>query len=470
MAEMGVEENRVGLNKKRLKTKSNMVDEEDRISELPDEIIIHILSFLPTEDVVRTCFLSKRWKLMWYLVPKLSFYEQGHRNFDNYVNNCLKHRKRGMVCDLNSVITSFKVTTNNYRNDTSLDKWLDFAVENKVKEINLSFSGDWSSSSYYWLPETLVVKAIYLTILDLALVRLDSRYSFSFPSLKSLSLSSVWFADTDTVDKLLLGSPSLENLQLDFDVFSFRDCLHLCSVSLKFLDINTPNNIGVEIECINLESLTLQGFIFDKINLSSCSKAIRNISLTCFWGAVSSSLEHLISSLPLLENLTLSNWHPWKLKHIKISSQTLKSFNLNHSDSEEELTVLIESAPKLTSFCYNGNFKLSVSMVESCNLLNGTFILANNYDINWFVSMVNFLLNLNCSWKRVSLHVDSDKALILPKDLKRLHCPPLINCEHLRVFTKCKLARESDLRDVLLSVCPSLKTLSIAEGARKGHL
>ncbi|GMN64166.1 hypothetical protein TIFTF001_033232 [Ficus carica] len=46
---------------------------ENRISELPDAIILHILSFLPTLDAVRMSVLSKRWRSMWTLVPVLDF-------------------------------------------------------------------------------------------------------------------------------------------------------------------------------------------------------------------------------------------------------------------------------------------------------------------------------------------------------------------------------------------------------------
>ncbi|GAU28178.1 hypothetical protein TSUD_313370 [Trifolium subterraneum] len=35
---------------------------KDRLSSLPDEVVEHILSYLPTKDAVATSFLSKRWK------------------------------------------------------------------------------------------------------------------------------------------------------------------------------------------------------------------------------------------------------------------------------------------------------------------------------------------------------------------------------------------------------------------------
>ncbi|KAH0986500.1 hypothetical protein GBA52_013677 [Prunus armeniaca] len=44
---------------------------EDRISGLPDEILCHILSFLPTVQAVRTTILSHRWNHVWASVPNI---------------------------------------------------------------------------------------------------------------------------------------------------------------------------------------------------------------------------------------------------------------------------------------------------------------------------------------------------------------------------------------------------------------
>ncbi|GKV41280.1 hypothetical protein SLEP1_g48833 [Rubroshorea leprosula] len=50
----------------------------DRISDLPDSVIHHILSFLPAEDAVKTGVLSKRRMYLWTFAPKLTFRHNPH--------------------------------------------------------------------------------------------------------------------------------------------------------------------------------------------------------------------------------------------------------------------------------------------------------------------------------------------------------------------------------------------------------
>ncbi|KAG2300968.1 hypothetical protein Bca52824_037440 [Brassica carinata] len=45
----------------------------DRISGLSDELLVKILSFLPTKDAVSTSVLSKQWKFLWMWLPKLEY-------------------------------------------------------------------------------------------------------------------------------------------------------------------------------------------------------------------------------------------------------------------------------------------------------------------------------------------------------------------------------------------------------------
>ncbi|TVU26103.1 hypothetical protein EJB05_28634, partial [Eragrostis curvula] len=42
---------------------------EDRLSALPDDALLHVLSLLPSEDAVRTCVLAQRWRHLWQSVP-----------------------------------------------------------------------------------------------------------------------------------------------------------------------------------------------------------------------------------------------------------------------------------------------------------------------------------------------------------------------------------------------------------------
>ncbi|XP_059450889.1 putative F-box/FBD/LRR-repeat protein At4g03220 [Corylus avellana] len=48
-------------------------DKEDRISNLSDDILHHILSFLPVQSVAKTSLLSTRWNYLWATTPCLDF-------------------------------------------------------------------------------------------------------------------------------------------------------------------------------------------------------------------------------------------------------------------------------------------------------------------------------------------------------------------------------------------------------------
>ncbi|XP_020206938.1 putative FBD-associated F-box protein At5g56820, partial [Cajanus cajan] len=54
-------------------TKSKPKEQVDRINNLPDDVICHILSFLKMRKAITTSILSTRWRLIWTFVPTLDF-------------------------------------------------------------------------------------------------------------------------------------------------------------------------------------------------------------------------------------------------------------------------------------------------------------------------------------------------------------------------------------------------------------
>ncbi|CAA7016875.1 unnamed protein product [Microthlaspi erraticum] len=63
--------------------KQGLVKDEDRISRSPEEVILHILSFLPTKDAVATSAFAKQWRSRWKMVPVLDFdYESDDQSGD----------------------------------------------------------------------------------------------------------------------------------------------------------------------------------------------------------------------------------------------------------------------------------------------------------------------------------------------------------------------------------------------------
>ncbi|KAK6135505.1 hypothetical protein DH2020_030758 [Rehmannia glutinosa] len=51
----------------------------DRLSALPDSLLIRILSNLRMQEAAMTCVLSKRWQFLWTDLPRLEFRESSHR-------------------------------------------------------------------------------------------------------------------------------------------------------------------------------------------------------------------------------------------------------------------------------------------------------------------------------------------------------------------------------------------------------
>lgn len=120
----------------------------DRISKLPDSVLCHILSFLPTKYAVGTSILSTRWQCLWTCVATFQFndelFDRGPRinvngevevnmSFTNFVNTVL------LLSDV-SCFEKFSLKLKSFHNLDILKAWISTAIKHNVQKLELRYS------------------------------------------------------------------------------------------------------------------------------------------------------------------------------------------------------------------------------------------------------------------------------------------------------------------------------------------
>jgi hypothetical protein len=174
------------------------VEAFDFLSNLPDPIIHHIMSFLPTRDSTRVSILSKRLGSVCRSYPILDFdqplYDSHSKEklksppfvFLDFMQKSLKPlydkgfkgssvlfldfmQKSLERFESNISIEKFKLCIKDHdgRSDERMDKSISFAKEHNVKELVLNFEDVWRfNPKFYNLPKTITPKSI--VVLNLA--------------------------------------------------------------------------------------------------------------------------------------------------------------------------------------------------------------------------------------------------------------------------------------------------------------
>ena len=216
---------------------SEYEESRDIISNLPDELLYHILSFLPTKFAVGTSILSKRWRYLWASVPILDFddellnpstlveLEERIIMFQNFEDGVLRHSEV-------SCIKKFRL---GYRDDNldSVYSWICIALERRVQELDLHLLIDWGVELP---PMFFICKTLVVVKLSCALF-LDIPTTVWLPSLKALHLKSVEYSDDDSIQKLLSGCPVLEELVIEREERDNQWVVNVSNPSLKILRI-----------------------------------------------------------------------------------------------------------------------------------------------------------------------------------------------------------------------------------------
>ncbi|XP_026405466.1 putative F-box protein At3g58860 [Papaver somniferum] len=115
----------------------------DRISELPDFLIQHVLSFLPTKFVVSTTVLSKRWKNLRIHVPTLDFSDCKEYTSDDEgkTERFMDFVDRLLILPNMSPVHKFRLVydrENGHFDPVREKEWIATAVKCKVEEVFVS--------------------------------------------------------------------------------------------------------------------------------------------------------------------------------------------------------------------------------------------------------------------------------------------------------------------------------------------
>jgi hypothetical protein len=182
----------------------------DIISSLPDEILSHILSFLPTDVAFTTTFLSKRWKPLCYSLPILEFRGYTFKDYGQFrlCGNTL------MLSPLstNKTLTKFTLYSR-YRHQAQdnhiFTSWIEAAIQRRVEELHLTLDKNILLNPNIFISQTLVV-------LKLESLQISSDTSFvHLPSLKTLLLDSIYFENQNDFINFLSACPNLEDLHVE---------------------------------------------------------------------------------------------------------------------------------------------------------------------------------------------------------------------------------------------------------------
>ena len=250
-------------------------ESQDRLGDLPECLIHHILSLMETKDAIRTCVLSKRWRYLWASVPCLNFSSKSFIrlvDFKKFVQWVLSHRDACQV----KVLIYYRFGVDYATDQSLLNKVIEYAACRGVEEIRINLRAKTSGSPPVEIPLSL----------------------FTCQSLRRLELKDC----NPTNASSPFGCKSLEMLHLehfsmypaavDFsnpfaslgELFGFTTLttLHLNSFTLCYTGIDCLDPFA---NCVNLKNLHLGEMSF-KSDLNPkdfviSAPQLKNLSLMC---------------------------------------------------------------------------------------------------------------------------------------------------------------------------------------------
>ncbi|XP_057772054.1 putative F-box protein At1g49610 [Salvia miltiorrhiza] len=331
--------------------------DDDRLSELPDSLILTILSLLNMNDVVMTTLLSKRWKNRWTTVPCLRFDPPFKHNkwveYSKFVSGALAQWKGAKIMKLTIIFHGHGSSPS-----TDIDSWLRFAIEKQVEKLLVVFKND----DAYLVPQCLY-SCSSITELSLSKCSLKIERNVQWNQLKRLAIYQTDALSGDVMNQILVGAPLLEELVLlVLWGFEISENFNIRSTSLKILEINGCNvkaEAELRICAPNLLSLEVSASVCGSCllyvpSLTTATLCFDDYSITREDMAPLGMFHQVFHSIRHVENVSLSNWSIQFLADMKENDMPVQFPNAEFlkisvvkDQQMHDVLVVLESFPKL---------------------------------------------------------------------------------------------------------------------------
>ncbi|MFS8006602.1 putative F-box domain, leucine-rich repeat domain superfamily, F-box-like domain superfamily [Helianthus anomalus] len=238
--------------------------EGDRLSNLPDDLIYRILSYISIKHVVQTSALSSRWRYIWTSVPHLNFSTTDFRRlprFSKFVTRLLSGRNN------QSEVFSVNFTFRGKVSQEFVQRILDYAFSHNVQQLNITCL----PGRLYCLAEFPHSLFSSQSLKHFTFTGRIQTWNATVPtwSLPNLTTLNLTYYD-DTWDGLFSNCANLKNLTLKSS--TSLNCFGISHPGLSSLTLE-DDNVRVNVVTPQLKSLTIKNWrgvhLISAPNLSS---------------------------------------------------------------------------------------------------------------------------------------------------------------------------------------------------------
>jgi hypothetical protein len=250
-------------------TETAVAGGDDFIGALPDDVLLHLLSFLPSRNAVRTCVLAKRWRTLWKSVPALRIKDDpqcwhGHEDpsesdYDGamdddydlkFFNELLRRRDTTPlnVCDIFSCHSNWYrlLKDNDYDREAfrRIEPWIRYALSHQVRVLRVEADS---------LATDLALVSTHLTRVELTSMHFEGFLDFSSCQVLDVLEMSGCTIHADILSLSLRyldikkGTFSYERSRISApNLISFR--LDLCYGLSPLLDVKMPSLLTATVQ------------------------------------------------------------------------------------------------------------------------------------------------------------------------------------------------------------------------------